>query len=325
VLLAALAYGCGSGSSAVQLGLSDAAELEGGSVGVVAGESIPALALRYLLSEKYSLDLERDGGDVTLLDAPADTLVASLKEREADAVILPVEATYTALEDSDLRVLTPVSEEIVTVAGAPIMATVLVSNALDGVEPAALEELNRLLTSSLTYYEANQRDVLATVAEESGIDEDLVRWQAGRQAPRFGQASAGVYEQVLTVWQMALQLGDIAAHPAISDKVFTAQGGRAAGDSARMTLSLAVLDDPLRRAALYAIEAGIVKSDSVDLDVTYLKHMALADAATSGQYSVVEANPLLLTVAPAAGLDLVLLSAGVEDSGSLLLFVRNGR
>ena len=91
----------------------------------------------------------------------------------------------------------------------------------------------------------------------------------------------------------------------------------------RTTLSIGVLDDPSRRAALYAVEQGIVSSDTVDLAVTFLPRSDLMDAVSARQFDVVEANPLAVPLGEARDLGFVILSGGEQDFDGVALVVLN--
>ena len=71
----------------------------------------------------------------------------------------------------------------------------------------------------------------------------------------------------------------------------------AGGD--RVTLSLAVVDSVGYRTALYAIEEGIVTSDSIDVAITYLSPSALAESARSKQYDIVDVPAIAVPPGPA--------------------------
>lgn len=90
----------------------------------------------------------------------------------------------------------------------------------------------------------------------------------------------------------------------------------------RVTISIAVLDDANRRAALYAIEQGILTSDTVDVDVTYLPLSTIIDVAPAKQYDVIEASPLAVPFGAARDLDYVILSAGLQNRDGTILFVK---
>jgi len=92
----------------------------------------------------------------------------------------------------------------------------------------------------------------------------------------------------------------------------------------RLTISLALFDNVGHRAALYAIEQGIVTSPTVDLVVTYLSPSVIEEAARSKQYDVVETTPLAVPAGTAEDFPFVVLSAGLEESDGTFLFVAAG-
>ena len=94
-----------------------------------------------------------------------------------------------------------------------------------------------------------------------------------------------------------------------------------ANESDRITVSIAVLDDANRRAVLYAIEQGIVSSDSVDVALSYLSRSAIGDAASTKQYDAIEVSPLV-PARSSAGFDYMILSSGLQNVDGTYLIVR---
>ncbi|MCH8901084.1 MAG: hypothetical protein IIC88_02185, partial [Chloroflexi bacterium] len=91
-------------------------------------------------------------------------------------------------------------------------------------------------------------------------------------------------------------------------------------DGDRITISIAVRDDANRLAALYAIEQGIVTSDTIDVDVTYLTQSAIDEVALARQYDVIEVTPLAVPLAAVQDFDFVILSGGLQNSDGTFLF-----
>lgn len=91
-------------------------------------------------------------------------------------------------------------------------------------------------------------------------------------------------------------------------------------DGDRITISIALRDDANRLAALYAIEQGIVTSDTIDVDVTYLTQSAIDDASLARQYDVIEVTPLAVPLAAVQDFDFVVLSGGLQNSDGTFLF-----
>lgn len=321
-----LAAACSGGGEQGAGGLDDLGDLRGRAIGFASLDSTAALEVRYVFQAAYGLDARLQGGDVIIVESSADSLETLLVEGEIDAAVMPQLAAFRMLEDDAFRVLAHVSEEMRELTGRPVMSSVLVTFQDVAEQKAfALSEITRLLAESLTYFEANEGAVLEAVAEEQDLDEEFVRWQSERHELFFGDRSVEVQERLLSLWQAAQALGDIEEYPALSAVLFDPDGAtaEAATDGDRTTITLALLDDPGRRAALYAIEQGLVTSDLVDIDVTYLTPSALAEAAASRQYDVIEAASLLVPTAAASGLDFVVLSGGLQDLDGTLVFVRS--
>ena len=183
----------------------------------------------------------------------------------------------------------------------------------------ALGEARRMLRESTSYYEANHSDVLKAIVRRQSFDKEYVDWQSDRQRVVLGDASRGVQQALLALWGAAVDVGDITEPPTLDEALFRDQGGKR-GEGGRRTVSVAVFDDALHRAALYAIAQGFVQSSLVDLDITYLPQSGLAQAIDAREYDVVEASPILVAIDKGSRLDLVVLSGAVEDIDSTLLF-----
>ena len=326
LLAVSAAAACGGGSSST--GGSDAglAALKGKSIGLPALDTVSALELRYLLHEAAGLNASAQAGDVTFVETPGDSLPDMLKSGAIDAALLPPQIAFGLRDDESYRVLSHVTKGARARTGEPILGTVLVTYRDEAnANPDALAETKRLLKESVSYFEANERAVLDAIIRRQGLDESYVRWQSERQRAVFGVSSKRVQEQLLDVWEAAKTLGDIKDYPALTEVLFSPDQATlraAAPQGERTTISIAVLDDATRRGALYAIEQGIVRSGLVDLDITYLPLSGLGEATGSHEYDIVEASPLVVPTAKDNRLDLVVLSGGVQDLDSTLLFVR---
>jgi hypothetical protein len=320
--LPAMAATCGGGGSHT----SDVpGSLRSKSIGVVSLADVSTLEFRYLLHKSYGIDTSRKSSEVTFLEASGDSLVNQLASGKLDAALLPPAAAYARIQakrEPDTRV----SQAVADLIGGPVAESALVSypDVIDK-KSAAIEELDRLLTQSVTYEDANKSSIFAAVAKARSVDADVARWAGERQALPLGDLSSGRQEAMARTLQMALDVGDIDAAPDIASGLFKAgQPTTNPAPGGRITVSLALLDDVSHRAATYAIEQGIVSSTKIDVSVTYLTPRALAQAAATRQYDVIEASPLILVLGPVSGIPVAVVSAGVEDKDSTLLFLSDG-
>ncbi|MGB2696217.1 MAG: hypothetical protein WBD55_13675 [Dehalococcoidia bacterium] len=99
----------------------------------------------------------------------------------------------------------------------------------------------------------------------------------------------------------------------------TSAGAEISGGD-RVTISLALHDSIGQHAALYAIEKSIVTSDTIDVVPNYLPVADLDEAVQSRQFDVIEASVLTVPVGKTEGLDLVVLSAGLQDVEGTFLY-----
>ena len=326
----ALLTACGGGEEELS-GFTNVTELRGRAIGVASFNDTSTLELRYVLQESYGLQSGLEGASVTLIETPLQELLMQLSDGEVDAVLLPPGRPDIG---DEFRILSRITEEMRDVTGMPVAGSVLLTYA-DVAEQKlhGLTDLNRMLSESMTYFGANRDDVVATVAAEQEVDESLARGWWNALDVLFGDSSIDVQEQIVGLWRVAMALGDIEEAPAIEALILTNIGeapGIEVGDDAeepdtgdRMAISLAVLDDASRRAALYAIEQGIVGSDFVDLSITYLAPSDMADAASARQFDVVEATPLAVPLGIERELEFVIVSGGVQDIDGTLLVVLN--
>ncbi|OGO50951.1 MAG: hypothetical protein A2148_02335 [Chloroflexi bacterium RBG_16_68_14] len=323
--LALAAAACGGGDERVAGGLSDPGDLRGKTIGVGSLGDMSTLETRYLLQQGYGLDVSLGGGDVTISESPAESLPTLLEDGDIDAAVLGSLGAFRLLEDERFRVLSQVTAEVQELTGAPVMSSILVTYPEVAEQKGdALGELNRMLAESVTYFKANQDQVIEAVAAEQQADPEFLRWWWDRQGLALGDSSQEMQEQLLKVWETAKAVGDIEDYPELADVLFSGDEGAPsmAMKADRTTVSLALLDDPSRRAALYAVQQGIVTSDSVDVDLTYLPFSTLIEVAAARQYDVIEALPLVVPLGAARDLDFVVLSGALQDLSGTLLFVR---
>jgi hypothetical protein len=322
-----LAAACGGGAGAPVAEIPDPEGLRGKIIGVESLAASSTLEVRYFLHETYGLD---QGRDYAFVEAPAASLPVLLRDGGIDAMVLTDEAAFRMDGGDEFVLLVNVTDGVRRLTGGAVVSSVLITYpdavALKG---EALAELNRMLAASVTYFRANEGRVLSAIAAD-GDEERYLSWWWERAELALGGVSDSSGAGLRALWQAALTLGDIDAVPELARTVFepdraevSAEGIRslaASGD--RVTVSLAVLESPERRAALYAIEQGFVTSDSVDLALTYVRESALMETPAARQYDVVEATPLIVPLGAQRRLDFVVLSAGAVNRSGTLLFVR---
>jgi ABC-type nitrate/sulfonate/bicarbonate transport system substrate-binding protein len=102
--------------------------------------------------------------------------------------------------------------------------------------------------------------------------------------------------------------------------LLTACGSGATG-SGGSTLTVAVLDDPTRHMAFWALENGKVDLGGLKVKVSYVPTQTAQQAYQSRQYNVVETSPVAVALAATKGLDTKILSAGVQDRDATVVDV----
>lgn len=107
----------------------------------------------------------------------------------------------------------------------------------------------------------------------------------------------------------------------------TGEDGGAAEGGGCEVMSVATLDDPTQRAAMYGMEKGEVTSDTLPgVDVEYLQIPAMLQATGSGQFDVLSTSlPGLVLAREASGLDLRVLGfQTAHTGGGMSIYTRKG-
>lgn len=325
--VALLLAACGGGDAGPRGELAGLDDLRGRTVAVASLDGVPTLELRYLLRAEHDLEAAVVGGDVTLVESPVDSLQNLLESGEIDAALFSERKAFQLRDDERVYVLAHLAADTRDLTGEPVLATILATYPDVAAEkPAALEELRAVLSESLTYFVANQDAVIDAVAAD-GDEREFLHWWWDRQDLIFGDTSSAMQAQLLNLWGVSQTLGDIDGYPTIEAALFWGQEGAGPDDgppgATRTTVTLAVLDDPGRRCALYALEQRLITSDRIDVNLTYLPLSALQEAVPARQYDVVETSPLAVPQNSNAGLGLMVLSGGLQDLDGTLLFVRS--
>jgi len=314
-----LAVACGGGGSD-STGVEGLVSLKGETIGLVALDGPASLELRYVLQEGAGVNSKALGGDVRYMEAPGDSLPDLLQNGDVAAAVLPPQVAHSLQDDNRYQIQARVAAAMGDLTGAPVMATALLTYRDEAnTNPTSLGEARRMLRDSTSYFMANQTEALDAIAQDGELDDEFARWQAERQRIVLGDASEAIEASLVALWDAAVLTGDIAEAPVLDDVLFR-EGAADEVGGGRKTVSIAVLDDAIHRAALYAIEQGTVESALVDMDVTYLSPGGLQQAIEAREYDIVEAMPLLVVTGTSRRLDLVVLSGGVQDLDSTILF-----
>lgn len=119
---------------------------------------------------------------------------------------------------------------------------------------------------------------------------------------------------------MLLLLATLLVTAACSSSGSAASSGGGNGGTVH-TYTLSTSSDPSRSMFYYALQHGLVHSDSVNLKVAYLPFAAAVAAAQSKQYPIVESNIITTAQQQAAGLSTKVFSPGLTDVGATVIIV----
>lgn len=112
-----------------------------------------------------------------------------------------------------------------------------------------------------------------------------------------------------------------AAALGLSAPLLTACGSGGAAAASGSTITVAVLDDPTRHMAFWALENDKVDLGGVKVKLSYVPTQTAQQAYQSRQYSIVETSPVAVALARTKGLETRILSAGVQDRDATVVDV----
>ncbi|MFI8793719.1 ABC transporter substrate-binding protein [Streptomyces sp. NPDC055105] len=112
-----------------------------------------------------------------------------------------------------------------------------------------------------------------------------------------------------------------AAVLALSAGFLTACGPGGTAAAKGSTITIAVLEDPTRHMAFWALENDKVDLGGVQVKVSYVPTQTAQQAYQSKQYSIVETSPVAVALAATKGLQTRILSAGVQDQDATVVDV----
>lgn len=195
--------------------------LAGKTYGVVSRGDASTLVTRFLLQRSYGIDASLQADEVTIEEAPPESLPTLVENDEVEAAVVTEFGAFQLLGDDDFRVLSHVAVEVQELTDGPIMSTLLVTYPdIAGRKADALKELSRLLAESVAYFKANQDSVIETVAADQRVDPAFLSWWWERYDLPLGDLSEGTQTQILSVWEAARVLGDIEGYPELVDVLF---------------------------------------------------------------------------------------------------------
>ncbi len=204
--------------------IEDPGDLSGKTIAVPSLGGTFTLETRYLLQETYGLDVSLESGDVRIIESPAESLPTLLSNGDVDAAVMLHLGAFRVLEDESFRVLSQVTDEVQLLTAGPVMNSILVTYPDVAAQKAdALDEVNRLLAESVTYFKANQEDVIQAVAADQEVDPAFLTWWWERQDLLLGDLSIETQEQLLAVWNAAIAIGDIEEFPELATVIFNSE------------------------------------------------------------------------------------------------------
>lgn len=191
--------------------IKDPVDLKGKTISTASLGATFTNESRFVLQEKYKLNVGFQGGDVKFAEIPFDAQMATLKDKKVDAAILPfgtAGGTWKAGEDPGLRLIVDVTNDYRELTGTPAAMTVFVTYPeVVSRRQAALKELNRMLRESVQYFKANREKVVQGVSTKLGVDPVFLGSWWDRFDNRQGNLTGEDKKAVTATWELARKLG----------------------------------------------------------------------------------------------------------------------
>lgn len=201
--------------------IASPADLKGKVVGVPSLGGTFTLELRYLLKERFGLNVDMTDGDLRFQEVPAESLLSLLNRGQIDAGVAIHIPAHRLTSEPGVRVLSNVTKEVVELTGEPVINSVLMTYPEIADErreevQAALE----LISDSATYAREHWNEVRDAVAEERGISSQFLDWWSERQQLELDKSMEERSEALVAVWQMAHEIGELPEVPSVEQFLF---------------------------------------------------------------------------------------------------------
>ncbi len=201
--------------------LRSPAELKGKTVAVPSLGGTFVLETRYVLGQKYGLNVALPSGDVKFIEAPPETYPQLLKDGKIDAAVIFHLPAYKLKDDPAFRRLSNITQEFQEQTKRSSVNSIVVTYGETAqAKGAALAELNRMLRASLDYFRANREAVIADVAKTKSFDPGFLAWWWSLYDYSLGDVSEKDKAEITATWEAAKRIGDIKEVPKIDDLLY---------------------------------------------------------------------------------------------------------
>lgn len=195
-------------------------DLAGATVGTQSLGGSYMIEIRYLLHH-LGMDTDPLAGDVAYQELPPATMLDLLSRGEIDAAILTQLPAFRAEHDPSIRMLSPLSQDVIEHFGHPSMNSLFItygSVAADRAEE--LREVTRVLKASADYARANQAEVIGAIAAESGLEEDYLEYWFSLYDLVWGESLDEYLPSLEFVWDSMVLLDDAPSLPNVEEVLF---------------------------------------------------------------------------------------------------------
>lgn len=191
------------------------AEMQGKRIAVSSLGAAGTNMMRYLLAEKYGVNISITDGDFQFVQTPPAAMIAGLLAEHFEAAQLIQSQTFQARTETGLRVLERPARDMYEMWGLQMTPSVNLGYPEKIAErPEAYAEFGRVLRESVLYLHANMDEVFAAVAAEEGItNPDLLPTTFNEFSEFPGNLTENDSEAIRKLWDLALQYGDIQQVP----------------------------------------------------------------------------------------------------------------
>ena len=196
-------------------------DLRGRTIGVGSLAATLVLETRFVLAERYGLNVAVPGGDVKFVELPQETIAQLLKDGRLDAAVLLHLPAYRIKDDPAYRTLLRVTKEFQEITRRSSVNSILVTYGdVARGRSDDLAELNRMLRASLEHFRRDRDAVIAEVAHARNVDPGFLAWWWSVFDFSLGDVTATDRDEISAAWEAARRLGDIKEVPRVEDVLY---------------------------------------------------------------------------------------------------------
>jgi NitT/TauT family transport system substrate-binding protein len=201
--------------------MQDGSDLAGKRLAVASLGASGVHLQRYILAEKYGLDIAIPGGDVQFVETPVPAMIAGLQAGRFDAAATIYTQTFAARNDDSLRPLVETAKDMYETWGLQMVPSIVLSYPEKIAErPEAYAEFVRMLRESVLYMQENREEVYAAVAEAQDVDPEFFPTVFNSYSEFPGNLTENDRQAILKLWELAAEHGALPEVPELDQFIY---------------------------------------------------------------------------------------------------------